>query len=226
MQKKARKTRRQLIAEKLSMQRRLIDQANALTNPLDSLQKFQKFVTSDNNAIELVCLKAKDAQSECLSWIMDIMERNMKDMYERSRWSWNAAEKRAELTEETAWYLLALCNNEFLGFSHFRFDIDNGDLVLYCYELQLEPSIRRKGLGRFMMSALESMAYQNQMLKVVLTVFKHNPSAIQFFYALGSEIIRLRQGYVENYVRSSTIFILILIISYEMSFGQMHVHKI
>lgn len=56
---------------------------------------------------------------------------------------------------------------------------------MYSYELQLEPLVRRKGLGRFMMSALESMASQNQMLKVVLTVFKHNPSAIQFFYALG-----------------------------------------
>lgn len=55
---------------------------------------------------------------------------------------------------------------------------------IYSYELQLEPSVRRQGLGRFMMSALESMASQNQMLKVVLTVFKHNPAAI-FFYALG-----------------------------------------
>lgn len=140
----------------------------------------------------------------------------MKDMYERSSWSWNVAEKQAELTEETAWYLIASCNDKFLGFSHFRFDVDNGDVVLYwyvsliwrimhvlkitldimdeikymhiyvySYELQLEPSVRRKGLGRFMMSALESMAYRNQMLKVVLTVFKHNPSAIQFFYALG-----------------------------------------
>lgn len=53
------------------------------------------------------------------------------------------------------------------------------------YELQLEPEVRRKGLGRFMMSALESMASRNQMLKVILTVFKHNPSAIQFYYTLG-----------------------------------------
>lgn len=56
---------------------------------------------------------------------------------------------------------------------------------IYSYELQLELAFRRKGLGCFMMSALESMAKQNQMVKVVLTVFKHNPSAIQFFYTLG-----------------------------------------
>lgn len=58
-------------------------------------------------------------------------------------------------------------------------------MCMYSYELQLEPEIRRKGLGRFMMSALESMAYQNQMMKIVLTVFKRNLSAIQFFYTLG-----------------------------------------
>ncbi|XP_011704319.1 PREDICTED: N-alpha-acetyltransferase 40 [Wasmannia auropunctata] len=186
--KKARKTRRQLIAEKAVIQQQLINKANALSNPLETLQKFHEYIAKDNNTIKLSCVKAKDASSECFSWILDIMERNMKDMYEQSSWSWNAAEKQAELTEETAWYLIALYDDKFLGFSHFRFDIDNGDVVLYCYELQLEPSARRKGLGRFMMSALESMAYQNQMLKVVLTVFKHNPSAIQFFYALGYKL--------------------------------------
>lgn len=58
-------------------------------------------------------------------------------------------------------------------------------MYVYSYELQLESVIRRKGLGRFMMSALESMANQNQMMKIVLTVFKRNLSAIQFFYKLG-----------------------------------------
>ncbi|XP_036149454.1 N-alpha-acetyltransferase 40 [Monomorium pharaonis] len=188
MQKKARKTRRQLLAEKAVMQQQLINKANALANPLEALPKFHKYITKDNDTIKFVCVKAKNAQSKCLTWILDIMERNMKDMYERSSWGWNMTEKQTELTEDTAWYLVALCDDKFIGFSHFRFDIDNGDVVLYCYELQLEPLARRKGLGRFMMSALESMAQQNQMLKVVLTVFKHNPMAIQFFYALGYKL--------------------------------------
>ncbi|XP_011874635.1 PREDICTED: N-alpha-acetyltransferase 40 [Vollenhovia emeryi] len=188
MQKKARKTRRQLLAEKAAMQQQLVNKANALKNPLETLPKFHQYTTKDNDAIELTCVRAKDASPECFSWIMDIMIRNMKDMYLRSSWSWDEAEKRAELTEETAWYLIASRNGHYLGFSHFRFDIDNGDVVLYCYELQLEPSVRRKGLGRFIMSALETMAYRNKMLKVVLTIFKHNPSAIQFFYALGYKL--------------------------------------
>jgi len=117
------------------MQQQLINKANALTDPLGPLQNFHDYITKDNDMIELVCTKARNARSECLSWIMDIMERNMKDMYERSSWNWNAVEKRAELTEETAWYLIASCNKKFLGFSHFRFDIDNGDVVLYWYNI-------------------------------------------------------------------------------------------
>ncbi|XP_018050009.1 PREDICTED: N-alpha-acetyltransferase 40 isoform X1 [Atta colombica] len=188
MPKSARKTRRQFLTEKAMTQRLLINKANALTNPLETLHKFHEYITKDNKMIKLACVKAKDATSDCLSWILDIMERNMKKMYEQSSWGWNATEKQTELTEEMAWYLVASCDDKFLGFSHFRFDIDNGDVVLYCYELQLEPSTRRKGLGRFMMSTLESMAYHNQMMKVVLTVFKHNSSAIQFFYALGYKL--------------------------------------
>ncbi|XP_014486171.1 PREDICTED: N-alpha-acetyltransferase 40 [Dinoponera quadriceps] len=188
MQRKARKTRRQILAEKTAAQLLLVNKANALMDPLITLPEFHRYVTKDDDVIRVTCTRAKDAQPECLSWIFDIMERNVKDMYKRSSWGWDATEKQAELTEETAWYLVASCDDKFLGFSHFRFDIDHGDVVLYCYELQLEPSIRRKGLGRFMISALESMACQNQMQKVVLTVFAHNPTAIQFFFALGYKL--------------------------------------
>jgi len=131
-QKKARKTRRQLLAEKTVAQQQLINKANALTNPLEKLRKFHEYI-KDDCIIKLSCIRAKNAKPECLSWIFDIMERNMKYMYEQASWGWNANEKQAELTEETSWYLIALCNDKYLGFSHFRFDFDNGDVVLYWY---------------------------------------------------------------------------------------------
>lgn len=114
-------------------QQQLIDKANALINPLEALHEFHEYTTKDDCVIKLSCIRAKDAQPECLSWIFDIIERNMKHMYERSSWSWNATRKQAELTEEAAWYLIASCNDKFLGFSHFRFDVDHGDVVLYWY---------------------------------------------------------------------------------------------
>ncbi|KOX70417.1 N-alpha-acetyltransferase 40 [Melipona quadrifasciata] len=185
---KKRKTRRQLLAEKEAIARSLVDKANSVKNPLESLNFFHKYVTKDNQTIELSCVKAKDAQSKCIFWIFDIMERNMKSLYEQSDWGWDPVAKQKELTEPTAWYLVATSNDKFVGFSHFRFDIDYREEVLYCYEIQLESAVRRKGLGHFMMSALESMASKNKMRKVILTVLKHNPSAMQFFYSLGYKI--------------------------------------
>lgn len=176
------------MAEKAAAQQQLIDKANASANPLENLQKYHEYTMKDGSVVNLSCIRAKNADSECLSWIFDITERNVKDMYERSSWGWDAAEKQAELTEDAAWYFIASYNEKFAGFSHFRFDVDHGNVVLYCYELQLEPWARRQGLGRFMMLALESMAIRNQMLKVVLTVFKHNPSAVRFFFALGYKL--------------------------------------
>ncbi|XP_017877824.1 N-alpha-acetyltransferase 40 [Ceratina calcarata] len=183
---KKRKTRRQLLAEKEAVARTLVEQANSVPNPLEALGFFNEYVTSkENEVIKMSCMRAKDATAECTSWIFDIMERNMKALYEQSDWGWHPHAKQKELTEAEAWYLVASLNDEYVGFSHFRFDTDYREEVLYCYEIQLESSVRRKGLGQFMMTALECMAANNKMRKVVLTVLKHNPSAIQFFYSVG-----------------------------------------
>ncbi|CAL7949706.1 unnamed protein product [Xylocopa violacea] len=183
--RRKRSTRRQLLAKKEAIARSLVDKANIMINPLEPLSSFHKYTTKDNQVIELSCTRAKDAEPKCVSWIFDIMEHNMKSLYEQSDWGWDPIAKQKELTEPAAWYLVASSNDKFVGFSHFRFDVDYREEVLYCYEIQLESSVRRKGLGHFMMSALESIASENKMRKVVLTAFKHNPSAMQFFYSLG-----------------------------------------
>merc|ERR1712141_444183 len=87
--------------------------------------------------------------------------------YVKSEWGWNQANKKAELLEEAAWYLLAreADTSKPVAFSHFRFDMDHDDDVLYCYEIQLEESVRRKA----------------DLLKIMLTVFKHNDVASKFF---------------------------------------------
>lgn len=55
--------------------------------------------------------------------------------------------------------------------------------VIFSYELQLEPIVQRKGLGKFMMQILELVAFKNNMRKVVLTILKQNPSS-KFFKAI------------------------------------------
>nr|XP_054096973.1 N-alpha-acetyltransferase 40 isoform X3 [Callithrix jacchus] len=102
--------------------------------------------------------------------------------YEQSEWGWKDREKREEMTDDRAWYLIAWENSSVpVAFSHFRFDVECGDEVLYCYEVQLESKVRRKGLGKFLIQILQLMANSTQMKKVMLTVFKHNHGAYQFF---------------------------------------------
>lgn len=53
--------------------------------------------------------------------------------YEKSSGGWHAWEKREEMSEDAAWYLIACDTNtqKPIAFSHFRFDMDYGDEVLY-----------------------------------------------------------------------------------------------
>lgn len=52
--------------------------------------------------------------------------------YEQSEWGWKDREKREEMTDDRAWYLIAWENSSIpVAFSHFRFDVECGDEVLY-----------------------------------------------------------------------------------------------
>ena len=79
------------------------------------------------------------------------------------------------MTDERAWYLIARTEDGTpVAFSHFRYDMDYDDEVVYCYEIQVEKSYRRKGLGKFMMKVLELLYMKADMLKLMATIFKND----------------------------------------------------
>lgn len=53
--------------------------------------------------------------------------------YENSDWGWKDKEKREEMTEDKALYLIARdsFNNKPVAFTHFRFDMEFDEEVLY-----------------------------------------------------------------------------------------------
>lgn len=53
------------------------------------------------------------------------------------------------------------------------------------YELQIEKDHQRKGIGRFLIGALERTAKHYQMEKLILTVLSNNQNAIDFFTKMG-----------------------------------------
>jgi len=155
--------------------------ANALKDPLAPFSIFQKY---EKNSIQVSvsCHHVSALDTATMDWIFDLTKRNMETLYETSDWGWKDKEKKEELSEESAWYLVGKDqdgNN--VAFVHFRFDLEDDVEVLYLYEIQMEKQIRRKGLGRFLVTALTLMAKKYEMEKVLCTVFQHNHDSMKFF---------------------------------------------
>lgn len=182
--KAAEKKRERLEMEKLMNSRvQLVKAANDVEDPLENLPSFKKYEKGGMNVM-ISAERLSELDKPTRDWLMDLITRNMKALYEKSDWGWKTANKEEEMFDDRAWYLLARdMDNEgnLVGFSHFRFDMDYDDEVLYVYEIQLEDSVRRKGLGKFMMQVLEIMAFKADLRKIMVTIFKHNPGAQKFF---------------------------------------------
>jgi len=162
--------------------------AHKLTNPLEPIPECASFTCTNGSTGTLKHCMASELSAKQLNWLMDLMKRNMKYFYKKSQDNWNARKKQKEMTQKTSRYLIATVNDKPVAFTHFQFDMDYGRQVLYCYEIQLEPSVRRFGLGKHIMKTLEEIASSTRLTLVVLTVFKHNPSALEFFQRVGYEI--------------------------------------
>jgi ribosomal protein S18 acetylase RimI-like enzyme len=183
--KEKRQQRKEEIA-RISASQAVVNKANNQEDPMAPFPVFRKFEKNGLTVI-LECKLCGSLDLATVDWIFNLEKRNMKALYEQCEWGWNDKIKKEEMTDDRAWYLIARTpepESKPVAFSHFRFDMDYGDEVLYCYELQLEEQVRRKGLGKFMLQILELIGFSAHMKKVVLTVLKHNPEAKAFFTAL------------------------------------------
>uniref|UniRef100_A0A3P8TWX0 N-alpha-acetyltransferase 40 n=1 Tax=Amphiprion percula TaxID=161767 RepID=A0A3P8TWX0_AMPPE len=151
-----------------------VDAANKLDDPLAAFPAFKKYDRNGLN-LQIECKRVTSLNPLSVEWAFELTRANMQTLYEQSEWGWKEREKREEMNDERAWYLLARDSDSApVAFSHFRFDVECGEEVLYCYEVQLESRVRRKGLGKFLIQILQLIANSTQMKKVMLTVFKHN----------------------------------------------------
>lgn len=178
---KEKKLKRKEEMARVSAAQAVVDLANEVEDPLAPLAAFKTF-SRNGLSLHLVCQRVTDLSKEDIDWVFELTKCNMQSLYEDSTWGWSDKKKRDEMTEDKAWYLIAKTDSgKAVGFSHFRFDLEEGDEVLYCYEIQLDSDSRCKGLGKFLMQILEIMAHRAQMKKVMLTVLKKNERAVNFF---------------------------------------------
>ena len=75
-----------------------------------------------------------------------------------------------------------------VAFAHFRFEVDDDDVAsVYIYELQVEQTKKRLGLGRLLMRACEKIAVELGLKHMALTVLKKNEGARAFYEKIGYE---------------------------------------
>ncbi|KAG2448673.1 hypothetical protein HYH02_006030 [Chlamydomonas schloesseri] len=176
-----------MVGNKLSTVRAVLRKARQLKDPLNELVGAVRPCCVNGHAHQFRSHHAADLPKEQLEWCLDVCRENMAALYERV-WSWNDMKKRRQLTSSASRFLIAYDINAArapVGYINFRFEYEDGEAVMYCYELQVARAAQQRGLGRAMMELLEQIAWGAGMSKVMLTVFTENRPALAFYSKLG-----------------------------------------
>ena len=91
------------------------------------------------------------------------------------------------------------------AFASFMLTYEDGEEVVYLYEIHLGEELRGSGLGRYLMDLVENVGRKAGMGKCMLTVFMSNEAARKFYERLGYDVDefspgprRLRNGVVKE----------------------------
>ncbi|CAN6577756.1 unnamed protein product [Malus baccata var. baccata] len=200
---KPNRSRKEIIEKKKAMDA-LLKAASAEKDHLSAFPAFRRYQTNRLSAF-LESGRGDKLSSSVKHYIQNLLKANMEGLY-GSEWPVEERVKRREMVAPEARYIFvreasnasasemstmseqestsASCvekRGPMVGFVHFRFVIEEELPVLYVYELQLEPRVQGKGLGKFLMQLIELIARKNQMGAVVLTVHKSNSVAMNFY---------------------------------------------
>jgi ribosomal protein S18 acetylase RimI-like enzyme len=207
------KTKKELRKEATKLANRIhrnLSNANNCDNVLASLSAFTSFDvnlshTNQPQTVTIQLYKQPLLPEHVLNSCLDLFQVNMGSLYKQSKWGLNLREKKEELTHNKAHFLIVSADQQELAhdfvkgkplaFAHFRFEVNDDDRpteeVLYLYEIQIDSIAQRNGLGRRMMQMMEIVAMQMKMRKVMLTVFKKNEEALNFYDQLKYQIDKI-----------------------------------
>ncbi|RHZ79019.1 hypothetical protein Glove_152g38 [Diversispora epigaea] len=187
------------MSNNLENNRNLVDKANEAAN-VEFLGPSISYNREDFNTI-IEYYSIATLPNDLKKWSFQLVKKNMKKFYENSNMGWNSGNKVKEMREEGARYLIARQFNKVhkdsgenqtigkpIGFLMFQFtleetmaDDDQEIEAIYCYEIQLTSETRGKGLGKFLMNTMEAIGKHWGMKKSMLTTFKANTAAFNFY---------------------------------------------
>ncbi|KAJ4486227.1 acyl-CoA N-acyltransferase [Lentinula aciculospora] len=131
---------------------------------------------------------ADELSEDARAQIWQLIDGNMRELCVDSSLGWEPLTKQKEIFDPLARYITlshASKSNEIVGYSAFRFEHEEGEDILYCYELEISPLHQRKGLGKVLMKLLEAIGRRTKMEKIMLTVLDNNTAANNFYRTVG-----------------------------------------
>ncbi|ETN38600.1 uncharacterized protein HMPREF1541_06637 [Cyphellophora europaea CBS 101466] len=160
-------------------------------NDLQDLETATSLTGSQN-----VLVQRADAQSLTaaqLNACLDLVEQTSAEDYRNSETGWSRTKKRREMRLPDLRYILLFDRSQrdkdhqspLIGFISFMITYEDGYEVIYIYEIHFDPSSQGKGLGRRLMSVVETIGANIGVEKAMLTVFKSNERATSWYDRLG-----------------------------------------
>jgi ribosomal protein S18 acetylase RimI-like enzyme len=140
------------------------------------------FKTFNGKAFAANLVSVAKLPDEFEEWAFRIVETHMKDIYEDT-WGWKPEAKEAELVEESARFLFAFVQEHPfpIGFIHFRFELTHSELSTVIWDIHVSEAYQRKGLGRFLLQAVEIISLKLKVDSLQVTLLKPNQAGRAFF---------------------------------------------
>ncbi|KAL9949855.1 hypothetical protein D7B24_006166 [Verticillium nonalfalfae] len=155
-----------------------------------------------------LCLKqpARMTHDE-LQACYDLVEKTSGDDYRASAYGWHPKKKMVEMKSAELRYILVRDeNNHLRGFTSLMPTWEDGEPVVYCYEIHLEDDLHGTGLAALLIGFQEAVAQSIPIVeKVMLTCFKSNTKALAFYRKLGFEKDALSPD--ERSLRGGKVFV-------------------
>ncbi|SPO02098.1 uncharacterized protein DNG_04771 [Cephalotrichum gorgonifer] len=124
-----------------------------------------------------------------LKGCFNLVEETSGADYRSSAGGWHPREKKTEMASEDLRYILVKDNSgDLRAFTSLMPCFEEGEPVVYCYEIHLKPELRGCGLGKLMIGFLVTVAENlPPITKVMLTSFLSNEQALKFYKGMGFE---------------------------------------
>lgn len=134
--------------------------------------------------------QSRNTSEADLDTCCSLVEETSRRDYEASSRGWNPTSKRKEMRDPDLRYVIVRDSiaGEIRAFTSLMPTLEEGEAVVYCYEIHLKPDLRGTGLAGLLMGFLETVARNiGVMEKVMLTVFTCNTRAVEFYRRCGFE---------------------------------------